>query len=256
MTELEHLAPNNFYWIDCGTTDLDAATRFYSAVFGWDISNEPVEPGGTYLMCRKNGSDVGGLYRMDPQRAAEGATPNWNSYVLVEDVDALADRVEGLGGRVLVGPFDLGETGRIVAVADPTGAVVCLWQATSAPTARRFNEPGTLAWNELHTSDARAAREFYEGLLGWTAREDSMGDYSYTTFRVGEGPVGGLMEIPGETNAAWVIYLGVADCDESASCIKDVGGEILFPPTDIPGVGRFASATDALGAHFSIIKMD
>jgi predicted enzyme related to lactoylglutathione lyase len=53
----------------------------------------------------------------------------------------------------------------------------------------------------------------------------------------------------------WVVYFGVSDCDAAADQIKKLGGNVIVPPMDIPGVGRFAMATDPQGAAFAIIKM-
>ena len=53
----------------------------------------------------------------------------------------------------------------------------------------------------------------------------------------------------------WMIYVSVADCDERAARIKQLGGNVCVPPTDIPNVGRFSVVNDPQGATFSIIQM-
>ena len=53
-------------------------------------------------------------------------SPRWSSYVAVDDVDAAAGRVEGLGGKVSVPPMDIPNTGRFCVVTDPTGASLSL----------------------------------------------------------------------------------------------------------------------------------
>jgi len=53
----------------------------------------------------------------------------------------------------------------------------------------------------------------------------------------------------------WMIYFGVADCDASCEQVRSLGGSVSVPPTDVPGVGRFAVVADPTGAFFSVIAL-
>ena len=48
--------------------------------------------------------------------------PSWGVYFSVEDCDASVERVQELGGRLIVPPMDI-PPGRFAVVADPAGAV-------------------------------------------------------------------------------------------------------------------------------------
>lgn len=39
---------------------------------------------------------------------------------------------------------------------------------------------GKFCWNELATTDAKAAQHFYSAVLGWKFSEQKMGDMTYT----------------------------------------------------------------------------
>ena len=52
----------------------------------------------------------------------------------------------------------------------------------------------------------------------------------------------------------WIGYIAVDDVDASAGQITASGGTLFVPPTDIPGVGRFALAADPSGAPFYIMR--
>jgi predicted enzyme related to lactoylglutathione lyase len=52
-----------------------------------------------------------------------------------------------------------------------------------------------------------------------------------------------------------MVYVTVADVDAAATRITELGGSVSVPPTDIPGIGRFAVVGDPTGAYFSIIAM-
>ena len=145
--------------------------------------------------------------------------------------------------------------GRMAIFQDPTGAFFCVWQAREHIGATIVNEPGAFCWNELATKDTSRAIEFYTKLFGWRA---NVQDVQYTIFMNGENMAGGMLEMKpewGDVPPNWMVYFAVDVCDASAEKAKDLGGQILNPPTDIPEVGRFSMLQDPQGAAFSIIKL-
>lgn len=118
------------------------------------------------------------------------------------------------------------------------------------------NHHGDFIWYELVTPDPEAAQSFYGEMLGWTVRSAEMPDMDYRLAATGEGDVAGIMQAPqdGAMPPAWLGYVGVDDVDTMATSIADGGGSIHMPPTDIPGVGRFAFAADPQGAMFYVMR--
>jgi predicted enzyme related to lactoylglutathione lyase len=114
---------------------------------------------------------------------------------------------------------------------------------------------GGFVWHELMTTDTEGAQKFYQEVTGLTATSDS-----YQMFVAGEQPVGGLVgpraEGPGWPSggpeAHWIAYIGVDDVDAAAERARELGGQILLPPTEIPGFGRAAVLRDPQGAAFGI----
>ena len=109
---------NNFVWHDLMTTDTKAAEAFYSKVVGWRAQDAGM-PDRSYIILHANEIPIGGLMPVPPETAAAGATPFWNGYVAVDDVDAFAKRVTQAGGAVHRGPEDIPGVGRFAVVADP-----------------------------------------------------------------------------------------------------------------------------------------
>src|SRR4051794_8812753 len=102
-----------FSWVDLATTDTDGAKTFYGQLFGWEGEDMPAGEGMVYTMFRLRGQYVAAVSdQMEDERSA-GIPPHWNSYVTVDDVDAVAARVPELGGQLLVPPFDVLEAGRM-----------------------------------------------------------------------------------------------------------------------------------------------
>jgi uncharacterized protein len=113
--------------------------------------------------------------------------------------------------------------------------------------------PGMFVWRELMTDDVEGARRFYGELLGWSWKGEDMGTgHMYWLASKGDRQVGGLMaKPPGVTMpSAWGSYVLVDDVDAAAARGTAAGARLLKPPTDIPGVGRFAFLADPWGAVF------
>jgi predicted enzyme related to lactoylglutathione lyase len=241
-------------WVDLPTTDQDAAKAFYAGVFGWTYDDQPMGEGAVYSLAKVRGLDVAAISPQPQEMAAAGAPPMWGTYITVDSADDAAAKVGAAGGKVLMEPMDVMNAGRMVFAMDPGGAMVAFWQANEHIGARLVNEPGSLAWNELITTDPSAAK-FYEQVAGMTTSVQDMGEgQPYTVFQAGEAMVGGttppMMEgVPNH----WHVYFSVGDADATAAKIAELGGTILVPPFDTP-VGRIAVAQDPQGAVFSILK--
>jgi uncharacterized protein len=246
--------PGTPSWIDLGTPDVDASIDFYGDLFDWTASEPGPPEAGGYRFFMQDGKMVAGLGPL----MMEGQPPAWLSYVTVADADETAAKARDGGGTVLVGPLDVLDVGRMAVVADPGGAALGLWQARRHTGAQIVNEPVSLAWNELNTRDTEAAKPFYDATFGWEANTAQMGEIEYTTWQLGEQPVGGMVamaeQIPAAVPAHWLAYFAIHDTDETVEKAKAGGGELKFGPVDIPA-GRFAVLADPHGAIFGVIRM-
>ena len=111
---------------------------------------------------------------------------------------------------------------------------------------------GTFYWNELMTGDVEAAKAFYTNVVGWQFDGMPMPEGMYWVAKVGDQPVGGIMDmtgmVPDGTPPHWMSYLAVDDVDARAAQAKAAGAEILREGFDVPGVGRIVILKDATGA--------
>jgi predicted enzyme related to lactoylglutathione lyase len=81
----------------------------------------------------------------------------------------------------------------------------------------------------------------------------------YTMFKNGDRGAGGMYQITpemGQVPAHWLVYFAVDDCDAKVQKVTELGGTVMKPADDIPGVGRFAILNDPQGAVFAIIKLE
>jgi len=106
-----------FVWEELGTTDADAAQRFYEQVIGWTTSDMGDEYGG-YRIFNRGETGVAGLMNLPD----DSIPPHWQPYVAVEDPDATTAKAVELGGSALMEPMDVPKVGRIAVLRDPQGA--------------------------------------------------------------------------------------------------------------------------------------
>ena len=248
-----------FVWHELMTTDAHAATAFYTAVLGWTTEVEKM-PQGDYILAAAGGTQVAGVMNLPPDAAAGGARPAWVGYVAVPDVDAKAAEAAAAGGTVCHPPSDIPHVGRFATIADPHGAVVCLFKDSGGNNAPVSNPdaPGNIGWNELYTDDLDAAWAFYGGLVGW-AKSDAidmgpMGVYQLFAPAEGMPACGGMMKRPPEVPAAcWLHYFNVTAIDAAMDRVRAGGGQVVMEPMQVPGGSWVVTCFDPQGAAFALV---
>ena len=113
--------PGTLCWNELVTADVDAATGFYGAMFGWTF--EPMEGNRIrYLIIRNDERANGGV------RQPQGPEPNYVlAFFATDDIDDAVSRVQQLGGASHSGVIDVAEGLRVAMVGDPQGAVFGLY---------------------------------------------------------------------------------------------------------------------------------
>jgi predicted enzyme related to lactoylglutathione lyase len=107
--------PGTFTWNELATTDLAAATEFYTSVFGWGTAGDGQNDKATIFTVQGN-------VTCGAHAAGPGEFPAWSVWFTVDDCDASAAKAVELGGKVVMPPNDM-DFGRGAVVADPQGAV-------------------------------------------------------------------------------------------------------------------------------------
>ncbi|MBP7929783.1 MAG: VOC family protein [Acidimicrobiia bacterium] len=259
MPIFESHVPGSPCWVDFQSTDVEAATKFYQAVFYWQVEPQFDDQGNqVYTMFKLNGANVCGGGAMPP--GAQGRPSTWNTYIRVLDVGKAAQDVIEAGGTVAMPPMEVMDSGKMAVFLDPTGAAFCAWEPHKHQGAQICNEPNTWSWSEHLSDDPETATAFYGRLFGWTYDEQDMGPIG--TYRVIEGGEnggwGGFMNMPPEVCGLapnhWMVYFTVSNTDETIALVKDNGGTVLEDPMVVPGVGTIAVLADPTGAAFSTLQ--
>jgi predicted enzyme related to lactoylglutathione lyase len=128
-----------------------------------------------------------------------------------------------------------------------------------APVGERTSHaPGTFSWVDAATTDLDGATTFYEGLLGWEHVDAPIGDGSvYRMFQLDGKHVAAAGEQRQEERSHgipphWNNYVTVASADDTATRVKDLGGNLMMDPFDVFDSGRMTVFSDPTGAILSI----
>ena len=245
-----------FVWFDLMTPDPDAAVSFYTDLVGW--GTQPWEGGDQpYTMWTNRDQPLGGVMEIPREARQAGAPPNWMAYVAVPDIDATAERARELGGSVTHPPTDIPGAGRFAVLADPQGAVFAVYASQQEhPSPIEPPVSGEFSWHELATSDYQGACDFYASLFGWERQEamDMGGGWIYQIYGRSGMPLGGMFnktdEMPGPP--MWLYYIKVDSVEAAVARVKELGGQVLNGPMEVPGGDQIAQCMDPQGAVFAL----
>jgi len=99
---------------------------------------------------------------------------------------------------------------------------------------------------EIPAANVGAAGEFYQKLFGWKLMP--MPEMNYTMWEAGDGSGGGFPEVSDVNPAGQVlIYIDSEDIEKDLEHVVKLGGKVLHPKTEIPGMGWFAILQDPTG---------
>lgn len=122
------------------------------------------------------------------------------------------------------------------------------------------NAHGSFIWYELLTRDAKAAKAFYDAVVGWNIQAEAPpGGMDYRMIEADDGQAGGVMQLnadmlAGGAKPVWLGYFGVDDVDASVTAVTEAGGQVHLPAFDIPGIGRLAMVSDPQGVPFYVMR--
>lgn len=113
--------------------------------------------------------------------------------------------------------------------------------------------PGAPIWVDLGVPDIEAAAAFYRELFGWEFQSGGPEVGGYGTFLLkGRAAAGGMAVTAEQGPAAWSVYFGTPDADDTAKSVEQAGGRATYGPMDVMDLGRMAGFTDAQEVPFSV----
>lgn len=239
-------------WVSLSTPDVGAATGFYGDLLGWGFHRSRTPDGRTYLTAVLGGLAVAGI----GQSTEPDAPAQWTVFLAADDAAATADAARDAGGEVLVAAAAAPGSGTAALLADPTGAVVGVWEAGEHPGVELTDATGALLWCELVTPDLGRAQEFYGTVFGLSFTAQAGLTTPYVTAHTAEGPAAGLGEpvpdIGGDDPPHWLVYLAHPDVDAAVAVARAHGGRAEADPFDSP-FGRIAVLRGPSGERVALM---
>src|SRR5215467_14005793 len=203
---------------EIGGPDDKPLVDFYGQLFGWNLQSIP--GGGYTLIDTQGGGGInGGIGK------SQSGEPWSTFYVEAEDLQAVLDKANSLGGTTVIPVPNFGEAVTVAMFNDPDGLLVGLVKAAD-PSAGE--QPGPSAgtgepvdWFEVLGSDAGRTQRFYADLFGWTIGGGGA-SYGMADTGAGRGIQGGLGS---STEAKWAtIYASVPDVEQTLAKAESLGG--------------------------------
>jgi hypothetical protein len=115
-------AVHTWLWHELLANHADKAVEFYQTAFGYRVEALKKKPSSEYRVLWRSGDPRAGVL----QNPFEKTRSAWIPYIRVDDAAALAERVPGLGGRVVLSPRPEVREGTLALVLDPSGAPIAL----------------------------------------------------------------------------------------------------------------------------------
>jgi predicted enzyme related to lactoylglutathione lyase len=251
--------------VDTEQPDPGAAQRFYGPLFRWTFDEASSE---SFVIARLDGRDAAAI-------VAGSGPPVWSTYIAVNDIDDVADRIVRAGGGVVRSAEDADSDGRTAWVSDPTGAAFRLWLPRRRLGAQVVNVPGAWNFSDLHTFDPVTANAFYGDVFGWEAddvdgggamwRRPGYGDHLAATVdpeiyerqAAGSAPPGfadaiaWLAPLDDADVPHWHVTFSVADRDATVADAVRLGATDVSGPIDTPWT-KAAVLRDPQGAVFTV----
>ena len=106
---------------------------------------------------------------------------------------------------------------------------------------------------EFSTNNRETDAQFYNQLFGWSFQQ--MPEMNYATFEAEGGPGGGLNPVQ-ETYPAGTtsVYVHTDDIEATLSRVEELGGKVIVPKSEIPGISWFAFFADLTGNQVGLLE--
>lgn len=236
---------------DIAVPDHERELQFYSSVL--TTGENPLwQPD----LMNNRGVPVIGLGARTPEY--DELPLQWMPHFQVSDVAASVAAALELGGKELMhGKNEAGES-LWAGVEDSAGAAFGLIPIVSGEAAYEKNDQpmGHIAWLSLAVSNAAAASQFYEKVVGWNAKlvvppEQDCFAAQFEMLASNQSVVAEIQQLQDNSislPSAWLLYLPVGDLAESLRRVRDNGGEVIQEFQN----PACAVVRDPVGVHFAL----
>jgi uncharacterized protein len=243
-SEKEGKMGNPITWFEVNGPEPEQTASFYSELFGWQMTTLPDQ---SYVLIEtaSGGGINGGI-----GRTREGQPAHSVFYAEDQDIQALLDKAESLGGKTVVPVTEIPEMVTFAQFSDPWGNLVGLVKGDGSTKVAEGENP-TVDWFELLCDKPEQAWDFYRELFGWEITGSSTDQFVYGQVESGAGIRGGIGGSPdGQPHAR--VYAAVDDVQKYLDKAGSLGGETIVPVMQVDEHTSIAVLRDPQGTTFGL----
>lgn len=117
---------------------------------------------------------------------------------------------------------------------------------------------GRIEWVDLTVGDGERIKNFYANVVGWKTEDVDMGSYSDFNMNLPDSgeTIAGICHARGSNAnipSQWLLYVRVANVDDSAEQCEKRGGKVLDGPRRMGG-SNFCVVEDPAGAVMALVS--
>ena len=113
--------------------------------------------------------------------------------------------------------------------------------------------PNPIVHWELNADDPKKAQEFFSSLFGWHINADNPMNYGIVETHTGNGINGGIHHSD-EAPKGVTMYVEMDDLQAYLDKAVSLGGKVVMPVTDVPGMVVMAQFVDPQGNVVGLVK--
>lgn len=212
--------------------DSEQLTTFYAELFGWQMRPMP-----RYTLITTGGGINGGIVRSDE------VAPYVTFYLEADDLQAILDKVNILGGKIITPITELPGMATYALLADPTGMLLGIVLAADRRAAEPAGAP--VDWFEVLSPDADRTKRFCTEVFGWR-----LNGSPYAMVETGAGIKGGVGTAE---KASWTtVYASVADVEAALARAAKLGGSREYGPLAVDDHMQTGALRDPAGNVFGV----
>ena len=110
---------------------------------------------------------------------------------------------------------------------------------------------GEITHIEFPADDIERAKRFYSAVARWELGEMD-GMPGYWLFRTGETAGGGIGKRGESVGSVVRVYITVDNLVSAVAAAEANGGALITPPSEVPGMGRYAAVRDSEGSEIGL----
>jgi hypothetical protein len=224
------LNPDDFgqiVWYNLVTPNIQESKKFYGSIFDWTFEDIQLK-GQKFSVIRHKKVAIGSMLEIPKANASV-----WLASVSVNDIDEAVARYIKNGGRLLIEPFNVMDSGMQVIVEGPQGEKIAYINNPASPVSFLDNEPNRWIWTELWSNNVQESTAFYENVWKVTTTSTTVQKQPYFYFQKGTKKVAGMIKNPATgTNTQWVPYINMSDIKQLHKKLKDLEVNVMLAPSE------------------------